>query len=136
MAESENSKNSEKWEVLTSDRYLKIVSTVISLATAAIALPLLFIRQVVGAPAGQSISKLITCSAWVAWLSLTLAIAFGLAYSWVSVRWVKCALGQPTKLPRNSIERLADTLFVLMALGFVIGILAIGRFFLRICLAP
>ncbi len=119
---------SEKWEVATNDHYLRIVSAVVSLATGALALPILFIREFLGVPAGKPIKPFLTCSVWLAWTCLTFAILLGLGYSWFSIKWVKAAFDQPTFISRRWLEFWADAFFVLMGAAFVAGIAAMFRF--------
>lgn len=120
-----------KWQVVTNDLYLRIVSVVVSLSTGALVLPLLFIRDFMGVPAGQPIAHLLASSAWVGWWSLVAAVALGLAYSWLSVKWVKSSFGQATFIPGACLERLCDALFVLMMIAFLVGVAAIAFFLLR-----
>jgi hypothetical protein len=54
---------------------------------------------------------------------------FGLLYSWSSVKWIKQAYGQPTVLSELCLERVMDTLFAVVGLLFVIGIVASVWFF-------
>src|SRR5258708_36681133 len=46
----------EKWRVETNDRYSKIVATIISLSTASLILPVLFLREFLGIPKRKTLA--------------------------------------------------------------------------------
>jgi hypothetical protein len=121
-----------KWKLETNDRYTRIVSNVTSLATGALVLPALFLREFLGVPKEKALAPLLTCTAYTAWLCLGLSVFFGLLYSWFSVKWVKQAWGQKTFFEEHSLERVMDWLFVLMMLLFVVGIVASVWFFVTV----
>jgi hypothetical protein len=52
-------------------------------------------------------------------------------YSWLSVKWVKSAWGQPTMLS-SRLEFLMDVSFVLTMLLFLVGVGAIVCFFVTV----
>lgn len=121
-----------RWKVDTNDRYNKIVSTVISLATGALVLPALFLREFLGVPKEEALAPLLTCAAYTAWACLGSSVLLGLLYSWLSVKWVKQAWGQTTVLSEHFLERAMDCCFVFMTLLFVAGVAASVVFFVTV----
>jgi hypothetical protein len=120
----------DKWRVETNDRYAKIVSSVTSLATGALVLPALFLREFLGVPKETALLPFINWWAYVAWSCFGLSIILGLGYSWLSVKWVKLAWGIPIKhLPEARLNFWLDFLFVSMALCFLAGMLFLVVFF-------
>lgn len=120
----------DKWRVETNDRYAKIVSSVTSLATGALVLPTLFLREFLGVPKETALLPSINWLAYVAWGGLSLSIILGLGYSWLSVKWVKFAWGIQIKhFPEARLNSWLDFLFVGMVLCFLAGILFLVFFF-------
>jgi hypothetical protein len=120
----------EKWMVDTNDRYSKIIATVTSLATGSLLLPALFLREFLGVPKEQALVPFLNCWAYAGWGSLGLSISFGLLYSWLSVKWIKSAWGQPTVLSQNILEQLMNWSFALVLLLFLAGVSLSVRFFI------
>ncbi len=88
-----------------------------------------FFREFLGVPKEKALVPLLTCAAYPAWLCLGLSVVFGLLYSWLSVKWIKQAWGQPTLLSERSLERMMDWSFVLMIVLFLVGVGASVWFF-------
>src|SRR5579863_9621600 len=104
----------EQWRIDTNDRYSQVVATVLSLATGSLLLPVLFLREFLGTPKEKPLAPYLNKCAYISWGALGLSILFGLLYSWLSVKWVKRAWGQPTMLSEQTLERGMDWSFVLM----------------------
>jgi hypothetical protein len=121
-----------RWKIETADRYNKIVTSVISLATGAFLLPVMFLRQFLGIPAERALKPFLNCAAYVSWACLGCSVLCGLAYSWLSIKWVKQAWGQKVTLPERWLEGLLNLFFGLMFLLFVIGIVASVYFFVTV----
>jgi hypothetical protein len=131
MSNEPNEPN-EKWKVETNDRYNKIVSSVITLATGALILPTLFLREFLAVPKEKALAPLLTCAAYIAWCCLGASILLGLLYSWISVKWIKQAWGQGIALSAKTLEAMMDWFFVLMMLLFVGGVAASVWFFVTV----
>ncbi len=121
-----------KWRIEVNDRYIKVVNSVISLATGALVLPAFFLREFLGIPKEKALAPLLTCAAYTAWVCLGCCVLIGLLYSWISVKWVKLAWGQEIAVSQRSLERVLDVLFVLMGLLFIAGIVASVWFFVTL----
>jgi hypothetical protein len=84
----------EKWRIETNDRYSKIVASVISLATGSLVLPALFLREFLGVPKETALVPFLNWWVYAAWICLAVSILLGLAYAWLSVKWIKLAWGK------------------------------------------
>ena len=119
----------EKWRIETNDRYSKIVTSVISLATGSLVLPALFLRAFLGVPRETTLLPFLNWWVYAAWICFTASILLGLAYAWLSVKWIKLAWGQKIVLSERRLECLLDTSFLGMAVLFLAGIGSLIRFF-------
>lgn len=122
----------DQWRIETNDRYSKIVEKVISLATGSLVLPAFFLREFLGVPKEKALVPFLNCWAYFGWGSLGISILLGLVYSWLSVKWVKRAFGQPTVLPEWFLEFAMDWSFGLMLLLFLVGIIVTVVFFVTV----
>jgi hypothetical protein len=120
----------EKWKIDTNDRYSKIVATIISLATGSLLLPALLLREFLGVPKESALVQYLNGWAYFGWGSLGGSILFGLVYSWLSVKWVKRAWGQPTLFSEGFLRFTMDFSFDLMLGLFLVGVIAIVWFFI------
>lgn len=119
----------EKWRIETNDRYSKIVAALISLSTASLVLPVLFLREFLGIPKEKALAPYLNGWAYLGWGSLGLSILLGLAYSWFSVKWVKLAWHQKIILSEDTLEIIMDVSFVFMLLFFLAGLVSSVWFF-------
>jgi magnesium-transporting ATPase (P-type) len=120
----------EKWRIETNDRYAKIVASITSLATGALVLPAILLREFLGVPKKTPLLPLLNWWAYSYWICLAISILLGLAYSWLSVKWVKQAWGQKIAISECRLECLLDVTFVIMMLSFVFGVISLVAFFL------
>ena len=125
----------DKWRIETNDRYINIVTSIMSLDTAALILPALFLREFLAVPKETPLMPLLNYVTFIAWGSFGTSILLGLTYSWLSVKWVKLAWGERIWLTENCLEFLLDLTFVAIALTFILGIVASVWFFATVCLA-
>jgi hypothetical protein len=112
----------EPWKIEVNDRYQKVVGTIISLATAALVLPVLFLRQILGIAEKKPLIDHLNCSVYLSWGFLGAAILFGLCFYYGSAKWVKSAWGQRVAISPSKFERALDFMFWAMAIAFLIGI--------------
>lgn len=123
----------DKWRIDTNDRYSKIVSSVVSLATGAIILPVLFLREFLGVPKEKALLPFLNCWAYVSWFCLGASVLLGLFYSWLSVKWVKLAWGFQIKhFPEDRLDRWLNVFFVGMVMCFLAGIGFLVWFFVTV----
>ncbi|MGA3016015.1 MAG: hypothetical protein ABSF62_02770 [Bryobacteraceae bacterium] len=119
----------EKWRIETNDRNSKLVASVMSVATGSLVLPVLFLRDFLGIPREKALLQFLNCWVYAAWICFAVSIFLGLAYTWLSVKWIKLAWGQKIVLSEGRLECLLDTSFVGMAVLFLAGIGSLIRFF-------
>jgi hypothetical protein len=112
----------EKWRIETNDRYNKIVTSVISLATGSLVLPALFLREFLGIPKEKALTPFLNYGVYLAWICLGLSILSGLIFSWLSVKWVKLAWGKKILVSERFLERVLDVSFLAMWLLFPVGV--------------
>ncbi len=119
----------ERWRIETNDRYSKIVTSVVSLATGSLVLPALFLREFLGIPKETALLPFLNWCVYAGWICFAVSILLGLAFAWLSVKWVKLAWGQEVALSERRLECLLDTSFVGMAVLFLAGIVSLVCFF-------
>lgn len=112
-----------QWQIDTNDRYQKVVSTIITLATSALVLPTLFLKQFLSIPAQEPLINRLNGFTYAYWGFLFLSILFGLIFYYGSAKWVKSAWGKTTAISQTKIERILDWSFWLMVITLFIGIL-------------
>src|SRR5229473_4730907 len=124
MPDETRAKPLQPWKISTNDRYNKIVTRVISLATGSLLLPALFLREFLAVPKQTQLAPYLNCWAYIGWGSLGVSIALGLIYSWLSVKWVKGAWGEET-ISEKTLEPCMDLSYVLMMVLFLAGVASI-----------
>jgi len=114
----------DKWKLDVNDRYQKAVATVITLCTAGLVSPIVFLKDAVGP--NKPIVSVLTCSAYYGWIFLSVSIVSGVLYYYFSAKWVKMALGQPADIFWNKtspkvVEWALDLTYFAMMIGFLGG---------------
>ncbi len=112
----------EPWKIEVNDRYQGVVGYIISLATAAFVLPVLFLREILGIAEKKPLIGHLNCSVYLSWVFLGFAILFGLCFYYGSAKWVKSAWGQRVAISPSTLERTLDFMFWAMAIAFLLGI--------------
>ncbi len=123
----------ERWKLDVNDRYQRAVATVISLSTAALVSPIVFLKNVVAPGEGKSIVSLLDFTAYVGWLLLAVSIVSGILYYYLSAKWVKLALGKTADIFGIStngrfVERALDLTYLFMMVGFLAGTACMLKF--------
>src|SRR5882757_506165 len=80
----------EQWRIDVNNKYQNAVGVVISLATGAMVLPILFLREIVK-DEKRSLAHLLNLWAYTGWILLSLSILSGILYHFCSAKWVKLA---------------------------------------------
>jgi hypothetical protein len=113
----------ERWKLDVNDRYQKAVNTVISLSTAALGIPFVFLKDI-----HESILHVLTTSAYVGTGCLALSILTAVVYYFFSAKWVKLALigkadffGIKFK-KQKPVEVILDFSYFFMMIGFLVGV--------------
>ena len=123
----------EKWKLDVNDRYQKAVGIVISLSTASLAIPIIFLKDLAINSVDKTIISLIDGFVIVGWVLLSASILSGILYCFFSAKWAKRAWKKDTDilgLPVNDaqIERLLDGTYFLMMCGFLGGLACMIKF--------
>lgn len=120
-----------KWKLDVNDRYQKAVGVVTSLSTAALVLPIFFVKDVAKLNGVQSIAGAL--SSWwvyVGWALLAISVLSGIIYFFCSAKWVKLAWEKEAdifgiKVSDEFVEMMLDGSYFLMMAGFVTGFVCI-----------
>jgi hypothetical protein len=116
----------EKWKLDVNDRYQKAVATVISLSSAALISPIVFLKDIATSGEHGAIIDVLNCYVYVGWLLLGASIIAGILYYYLSAKWVKLAWSQGADvfwipLDAKWTERFLDWTYFLMMSGFIVG---------------
>jgi hypothetical protein len=141
--EDELKKKSEcpnQWKLDVNDRYQKAVGVVTSLSTAALVLPIFFVKDVAKLNGVQSIAGAL--SSWwvyVGWPLLAISVLSGIIYFFCSAKWVKLAWEKEAdifgrKVSDEFVEMMLDGSYFLMMAGFVTGFVCILAFIVNFSL--
>lgn len=117
-----NDEPPEKWKIEVNDRYQKVVGTVIALATAALVLPVLFLREFLAVPTDKGLLGLLDCRVYVSWLFLSVSVLAGIIFYYLSAKWVKSAWDKPVSISSGRLEFLLDCSSWLSATTFILGL--------------
>lgn len=112
-----------EWKSKANAEYQKIIASIISLSTATLVLPTLFLKDFVGLDAGASLRSSLSCSVFVAWSLLFIAIACCLVYYYASAKWLKQAYGGSVKWSEQALEKCLDITFWAAGGTFILGLL-------------
>ena len=126
------SATTEEWKLDVNERYQKAVGTVISLATAAVGAPFVFLKDIHG---NQAIRSVLTCSAYWGWSLLAVSIVSAVVYYFFSAKWIKLALVNKADLfwiplKKWFVESVLDLSYLLMMVGFLAGVYFMVQFML------
>jgi putative oxidoreductase len=122
-----------KWKLDVNDRYQKAVGVVVSLSTAALTLPIFFLKDIVDKKGLHSIAQVLSLSVYLGWVLLSISVLSGIIYYFCSAKWVKLAWGQRADIfcinvTEVSVERMLDVSYFLMMTGFLGGVFSILEF--------
>ncbi len=118
----------KEWKEKANEQYQKVVTSIMALATASLALPILYLKEFVGITT-RPLLKHVSASVFLGWLSLLIAILSGTIFYYVSAKWLKHAYGGTVKVKESTIEACLDWSFWLMVAFFLLGISSLLWFF-------
>ena len=118
-----NEQQNREWKSKANSEYQKVIASIISLSTATLILPTLFLKDFIGLSAGASLRSSLSCSVFVAWALLFIAIACCLVYYYASAKWLKQAYGGSVKWSEQAIETCLDITFWAAGGAFILGLL-------------
>ncbi|MDO8289179.1 MAG: hypothetical protein Q7T44_08175 [Parvibaculum sp.] len=112
----------QDWRALTNAEYQRVVASVTALATAALVLPLFFLRDLAGIAEGKPLLPYLSWVVYTSWIFLGLSIFLGVLYQYISAKWIKSANGGITTLSSKALECLLDWTFWLSVIFFLGGV--------------
>jgi len=115
------------WRKDTNDRYTAVVKLVAGFSTAGLFLPVLLAREFLGVASDTSLREIFDCSVYLSLSFLTLSIASGVFYQYLSAKWVRLAWGQNAGIFWSKATR-EETIECLMEIFFwaTIGLFGLG----------
>lgn len=120
---------SDIWKEKSNAQYQKVIGTIVSLATAALVLPVLFLKDFIRIPAEDRLIEHLSGTVYAAWAFLAISILLGTGFYYFSGKWLKNAYGGSTNLDEAQLECALDWTFwlsigsLLLGLGMLIGFL-------------
>ncbi len=122
-----NEKPKYPWRLATNERYREVVRTLMGLSTASLLLPVLFAREFLGIDGKTPLKHVIGATVYCSWVLLGISIVFGLAFHYLSAKWVRLAWGRNAGIwgfPTNEkiVERALDFFFWATAVTFASGL--------------
>lgn len=118
----------KEWKAKANDQYQRVVSSVMALATASLALPILYLKEFVGVT-NKPLLKQVSFSVFLGWAFLLIAIFSGTIFYYLSAKWLKHAYGGTIKAKESTIETCLDWSFWLMVVFFLLGLFSLLWFF-------
>ena len=80
-----------QWQLDVNDRYARGVGVVLSLSSAALILPIFFLKDIVNITSTQSFANVLSYWTYLGWFMLSVSIVSGIIYYFCSAKWVKLA---------------------------------------------
>jgi hypothetical protein len=118
-----------RWRLDVNERYQRVASTVVTLATLVLGGPFLFLKTL---PAGKSLLDVLGRTVWGE-VSLGISIFCAVIYFFFSAKWAKLALIEEADffwipLGKRFVEFVLDSSYFLMMIGFLAGVFFIVQF--------
>lgn len=113
---------STEWKVQVNAQYQRVSNSITGLATAALVLPLIFLRELHPSESSAPLVSYLTWPAYIAWGLLLSSILASLVFQYVSAKWVKSSAGAATRLSAKALEIILDISFWTIAITFMLGI--------------
>ena len=125
----------EPWRKDTNQRYSEVVRSVMALATASLLLPVFLAREFLGISHEIPLLAVLDFKAYFAWLFLATSIVSGVAFMYLSAKWMRLAWGKKAGIlclrdtKESTVERWMEVFFWASILAFVAGIVMTVVFF-------
>jgi choline-glycine betaine transporter len=113
----------DEWKLKVSAQYQEAMKTPISLATASLILPVVFLSWA-GKRSEGGILLGLTIWAYVSWICLILSITFGMVFYWASSKYVKVICGGTEQWPERRFEQIRDISICFTLLLFIAGLVS------------
>lgn len=89
------------WRLATNERYRDVIKTLMTLSTASLLLPVFFAREFLGINGNIPLKSVVGCPVYLSWILLGIAIFSGIAFHFLSAKWVRLAWGQEAGVCRD-----------------------------------
>jgi hypothetical protein len=83
----------DEWKLKTNAVYQEVMKSLMSLVTASLILPVLFIRDFLGVPSEHAIREKLSLSAYMSWASLFASLVCGMLFYYFSAKFLKVVCG-------------------------------------------
>jgi len=116
----------QQWRIDVNDKYQAAVGVVISLASASMILPILFLKDVVRLE-NRALAHVMNWWTYGGWSCLAVSILSGILYHYCSAKWVKLSWRRSADMFGVSVnddfvELCLDVTYFVMMVGFVLGL--------------
>ena len=101
LSNSSVNKPEDKWKLVVNANYQEVIKTLMSLTTASLVLPFLFIRNFLGVPEGKRLADYLPTSAYLFWGFLFLSLLCDMVFFWSSAKFIKVVSGGPEDWPKK-----------------------------------
>ena len=101
----------DKWKLVVNANYQEVIKTLMSLTTASLVLPLLFIRNFLGVPEGKRLADYLPSSAYWFWGFLFLSLLCDMVFFWSSAKFIKVVSGGREDWPKKRLGMAPEKFF-------------------------
>jgi len=119
----------DEWKLKTNAQYQEAIKILINLATASLALPVVFLKELAGSPNGSRFVDHLKPSAYWSWAFLFASLLFGMLFYWASAKFVKVVCGGPEDHSENWFEKVRDATGGAAVVCFLAGLVSFLIFF-------
>ena len=91
----------DKWKLVVNANYQEVMKTLMSLTTASLVLPFLFIRNFLGVPEGKRVADYLPSLAYWFWGLLLLSLLCDMVFFWASAKFIKVVNGGSEDWPKK-----------------------------------
>lgn len=122
------------WRIDTNDRYRELISSILTLSTGSLILPVFLVRDFLGIPNSEPLQNVFSWQLYWSAASFGLAIFSCVFFYYCSPKWIRLAWDKPVSLfhfkPANGnvIERCLDYSLFLAVIFFILGLVFLALF--------
>lgn len=112
-----------EWRIKVIPEYQKVISSVATLSTGSLILPLFFLRDLSGVGSGGSLWPYLSLAVYVSWSLLGISIFSGIIFQYFCAKWIKRCFGGEILLSFSALDKWLDIAFWGSAISFFMGLL-------------
>lgn len=120
------------WKIPVNSQYQDGMKLLMNLVTAALVLPIVFVRNFVNLGPQETLSRHLRPQAYWAWGFLTGSLWFGMLFYWASAKYVKVVSGGPESMSEQTFETVRDVSMGVAFGCFLAGVVCL-LWFLATC---